>query len=578
MTKKITWAFTFVFIASIFVGSLRLLDDPDIWFQLLAGRYFLKHGVVPHSDFFLYAGNSSPQIFGGWAFGTFYEIVIRAIGFSGASIVNAGVWTTSLVLAILAGLQRHKDGLRSPDVEDLLMWLIAPVILFFGVSWRMGLRAECALFLAWQMLAYLDSKWIAKEDEWKFWLTLPLVLWVETIFHTGAFLLLCYVPIAIAGRWDGLIKSPKRQIILALSLLGCVLFPVLNPNGLPQFLLQPEQIFSSLFPGQSQIGDSHIDGFQISEYEPIWSPRMSGMRIQFALIALLGVLTLIFIRISKSKKESAKERIEITVFAAFFLMACLHVRGLSLAAMVIAPSACQAFSGLSVSQFSRRPRATLLIAAFVAIAPALNGMAQNSFGIEQRVNKLEQAAQEIKSLNPNGANIFAAEKGPALLYAINDERYKVSFSSHFLLENKDSVRHEFLGMGAGSGWEEDFKKRDVAFVCIPFYLTSPGAGVGYKISQILVFVDEWKLVEFTPICPLFRRLGPDEVITAQEREDKLLAYWGYMALFEHPAGALNPDVLGMKLGAQARMLLEAYVAKKNALKEHVVVGRSGPGD
>ena len=118
--KWLKRAFWLALAGGVFAGAMRSMDDADIWFQLLAGRYALDVGVVPKTDFFLYVGTQAAQQFGGWGFGVLYELAIRAFGWPGASLLNSLIWTLAFGFAIRAAMLRAgkdwldlaKSGLR----------------------------------------------------------------------------------------------------------------------------------------------------------------------------------------------------------------------------------------------------------------------------------------------------------------------------------------------------------------------------------------------------------------------------------------------------------------------------------
>ena len=566
MLSKYPKALLAIFVASVFVGCLRTLDDPDIWFQLLAGRYALNNMAVPHNDFFLYAGANRPQIFGGWGFGAIYELIIRAFGLSWASVANAVIWTSSLVLPIATACRRRGTTLGGLSGSQTLMSMICVSILFFGVSTRMGLRAECTLFLAWQGAAYLDARFHDSAERWKFLLVMPLIVWTVAILHTGAFLLILFYLISIIGSWQAIKIDRKLVLFYGLSLGLAVILPLVNPNGYSQFLVQPAAIISGFSASSQTQSQTDIASLLISEYQPIWGSRMEGLYLNFGLVALLGLITLWSSwrpngasHVAHVNSTQWRRSMEIILFAGFFLMSCMHIRGLALAAMVIAPIACEIFQNQDVPKLSASDSFLgKMILGLAFLFPMLAGMVQPAFGIEPSSNKIQPLANAIRQASPAGANIFTTEKGPALLYALNDEKFKVSFSSHFLLPNEEAQMHESRALFASEGWKDELSKWNVRYICVPFYLTAPGEGVSYKLPQHLAVDDEWRLVMVSPICPLFSRLAKDQVLTKQEREEKLLAYWGYMSLFELPSGPI-PDKLGMRLGREAhKKLLENF--------------------
>lgn len=529
-------------VSGIFAGTLRSMGDADIWFQLLAGKYALRHGAVPHTDFFIYTASDAPQMFGGWGFGLVYQLAIDAFGLTAATAVNSIIWTAAFVFAMLAAFKRA--GLKPGQASSMQLTLMMVVVsaLFISMAMRMSMRAESTLVLAWTASLWLFESLRSRRPQWIF-IALPLVAWAEAWLHTGGFVLLALLPICIARQMSGGPLGARQWGLWALCALGCLLLPLLNPNGALQVYIQFQNIFSML-TWDAQHSASELKMLNL-EYLPIWDPRAVVLVAKFAVLSLLALAV-------SARPPNRGSAVESALCWACLATAALHVRGMSLAGMVVMVPAMEAALHPWTKKTPPRDALFLALSALLCLAPWATSNTLSNAGIQGRSTGMEDEAATIKATHPHGANIFTNEIGPQLAYTLGDERFMVSKGGHTIIEHKQTPLHIQRVTQGEEGWLEELDKNHVDFVCLPFYLPMPGQGFFYWLPSQLVTRDDWQLILKDGGTPLFRRMPPNEKLSAAAVEHQTLIYLQNISIFKNFSLYGVPDMVAQEIGAAAQ--------------------------
>lgn len=530
----------------IFFGSLRNMGDMDIWFQLLAGKYVIDHGAVPHNDFFIYAGVQNAQIFGGWGFGLIYEFFIERFGLESSTYINSTIWTASFVFAIKAAQLRSRILFKELTVNQFLGLSIVIAMVFIGLSMRMAMRAESTLVLSWTLSMWLFELSKSRNSVWRYWIALPLLGWAEALLHTGGFVLLLAVPINAAYSFKEMGSKKIFWTGWAACLLALLLLPVINPNGFSQVYIQFSGILNSLT----------VDLLKSAatlnlEYLPMWDSRSAGSLISFSSVVIIGGL--IWIR-----RRGPGYYVENVLCLVFLAMAALHNRGISLAAMLLMVPAFEVAMTHKFLKFRAHGSVSCMLFVFLCGVPTAVSYSRNNFGFQGPSTGLESEAAIIKKGRPNGAHILTTENGPALAYTLRDERFLVSKGGHALVVNKEAENHQSLAIFGGEGWEADFEANKVDFVCVPFYLPMPGQGVFYWIPSVLVARNDWKL-HIGGACNLLEHLPPNKTLTKKEVQKQTIIYLQNLAIFSEAEYYGQPDKLGQAIGRKATIKLKKAI-------------------
>jgi hypothetical protein len=552
--NKTACALLALLLASVFFGAFRGMDDPDIWFQLLAGRYALTHGEVPHADFFIYAGHNAPQMFGGWGFGALYEMAMGIFGPRGSTWLNALIWTGAFFCAAKAAALRVQKPLLGLSPAACFGLALACCALCVCIVSRMNMRAESTLFLAWAAALWLFESARAKNRLAMFWLGMPLIAWIEAWLHTGGFVLLALLPIAAAqtatdqGRAFWTLKGIAPW---ALCLAATILLPILNPNGIEQPYVQLRGMLGLLASNLS--GGA---GFQNMEYLPAWDPRLAGMRPHFV------VLTMIVAAVW-ARKPTLPSLAEGLVVLAFFAMALLHNRGIGMAALAaMTPLMAQALSW-ACRQTRLQGRRARALAALFALGPLAVGYSSGRMWQQGSENSLAEAVSIIKAVKPHGAHIFTVESGPQLAYALEDERYLIASGGHLLIDNPAVTSHISRMVGAQADWAGELDREKVDFVCLPLYLSIPDNGIFYWLPSMLATRADWKFYPISGPCSLFARLPAAQKLTPAQLDEQTLLYLQNLKILSslNVDNASNPDKLGKELMERSQKNIDVIKAR-----------------
>ena len=565
LKQRLLWLMILLTSAFLFgMAALRPIMDPDIYFQLLAGQYTLNHFQVPHIDFFVYAGENQPQIFGGWGFGVFYELFIRTWGMPGASFANGCIWgiVSALTFACAGGFVRFKKNSNS-----ILLAVVSSSLCLAAVSCgfgpRAGMRAESSLYLMW-MLASFFIYLSASHNKWNvFLIGMPLISWCEAWIHTGGFFLLLLYPLAYFLCLE---KKNPFNFFWIISLAMAIFLPVLNPNGASQCYSQIISIYESTVPSliNALSGKSSVETFINVEYLSLMDPRTHAVLPSFVAITLgcLVCLSCMFGPLKVSQR-SLQTRLYFTfllflgVFAAF-----THQRGIGMAAcLTLVPLLDALLFFFSQTRLSKKLQGLLVV---FSLLLACANMGLPFWGVQTKTTEFTDIAKIIHQRSPHGARIFASDLEVGLLYLLGPS-YKMAHAGHELIENSQSNAHNLSVLNANPGFIDELNAYKVDYLCIPYLLPLPSQSYLYWAPSMLATQHDWKLLHASGPCALFAKLSPEqERLTDTEVQKQTLAYLiqlryqiiGALAFYNNPSDQEIKNVTDTKI-AQLSKQLEA---------------------
>jgi len=556
-------------VLAIFTGSLRGMDDPDIWYQLLAGREFLSSMIVPKSDFYVYAGNGAPQMFGGWGFGTVYQFFATHFGLGSTSFLNSSIWSCAFAMGIAAGIIRHQRKLT--DVHATQWFLISIIVglLFISISPRVGMRAESTIWLGWTSMLLIYEWASLRKKMLMFLCTAPLISLGVSLLHTGGFLLIGAFLICAFQHMhhhNDQIHPWRLRLGWLASLCSLMFLPTLNPNGVDQPYLQLSSIFNSLIHTYHQPGMSIASApaepahFINLEYAPIWDAHSSSNWSLFILASLCLCLV-----IYNTNKRTALEAV---ICVAFFLMAALHIRGLGFACLAMLVPAVR--SAMKIGDELTIKISTTKLLGVTLLIPLLHSIATGRLGIQTDL-PLVEVANIIKKSKPEGAHIFTMESGHQLAYVLGHD-YKVSSLSHALKHNDKLNEHVNNVMLHQDKWETEFNQYQVKFACLPIYYPSGSRGTFYYLPKELALRDDWKFHPTNTSCTLFEKLDDDTKLTNSESLQQALNYFQNLYIITNLSHLVHDDINGLEISRQASERIkeiEAQIAYAKSIETSI---------
>lgn len=246
MLKKLTrLPYIVCYLCALVVG-MKQLREPDIWWQLLSGRWMLEHGEVTRTDMFSYTMEGTKWINVKWL----YEVLIagmeRSMGPQAVMFLQALV-NVAIVFLLLRLLQLFA---RSLGEQVSTLYSTIAVILFLAVSeFRMAGRPEMISHLL--SAVYIFILWNSNGFQWKrIWMLVPLqCLWAN--MHEGYPVGMAIIGVYMAGGIVAYIAGGRAKehlqstIRLSAIFAGMALAILLNPNTI-QLWTQPFEIFRQL--------------------------------------------------------------------------------------------------------------------------------------------------------------------------------------------------------------------------------------------------------------------------------------------------------------------------------------------
>lgn len=288
-----------------FVLGIKQLREPDIWWQLLSGRWMLEHGAVTKTDVFSYTMAGHPWVNVKWLYEIFIALLEKGFGPEGVILLQAAV-NVGILWALFHTLKQYRQRLGMV-VFDFAA-IIAALLFFMLVEYRMTGRPEmmshllCAVFLSY-LWRYPELKW--KQFIWPvilqcLWANMheayPVGLVILGTYGVGSF-------IAYALNKDkSYLQTAGRAGALFLAAAVIIL---INPNGI-QLWKQPFEIYRQVLANKYT---TELFSYKDAEY---WT-------IQAKLHIAVLALAIIFwaIHLFKAIKQKDKSYISPLVIANF---------------------------------------------------------------------------------------------------------------------------------------------------------------------------------------------------------------------------------------------------------------------
>ncbi|HXS37463.1 MAG TPA: hypothetical protein VN721_12235 [Flavipsychrobacter sp.] len=229
-----------------FVLGMKQLREPDIWWQLLSGRWMLEHMQVTHTDMFSYTMAGHPWVNVKWLYEIIIAIIEKAMGPEGVLLLQ------SIVNVVIVYLLQRSLSLfrRSTRLSFYSLSSVVSIILFLAiVEYRMAGRPEMISHLL--CCTYLFFLWRYPDLRFKniFWLVVLQCLWAN--MHEGYPVGLVILGTFCCGSFLAYLfkrdKDSLNQLYRAIILLVAAAFIVLlNPNGI-KLWQQPFEIYRQVW-------------------------------------------------------------------------------------------------------------------------------------------------------------------------------------------------------------------------------------------------------------------------------------------------------------------------------------------
>ncbi|MEI8278217.1 MAG: hypothetical protein WCG87_00555 [Bacteroidota bacterium] len=327
-----------------FVFGIKQLREPDVWWQLLSGKWMLEHHAVTHSDMFSYTMAGKPWINVKWL----YEIIIASIekltGPLGVILLQ-GIVNVAIAWLLIRIAKHLTETFKKPYSP---FFTVLSVLLFFIISeYRMSGRPEmvshllCTVFL-YKLLTTTHTKW--KKLLW----IIPLqCLWANMHdgYPVGLVMIGAYVAANVLSYFFQKEKLQLQQVgIGLLLLLAAVLVILINPNGI-QLWKQPFEIYRQVWANKYT---TELFSFSQAEY---WTIQA---KMHIAILAVIIVFWLF--KILKELKQKGTDTFFTPTICSYLLMIPLFGylsltanRNIPFAEIILLPSVPMMFMELSAT-------------------------------------------------------------------------------------------------------------------------------------------------------------------------------------------------------------------------------------
>jgi tetratricopeptide (TPR) repeat protein len=288
-----------------FVFGIKQLREPDIWWQLLSGRWMLEHGAITRTDVFSYTMYGHRWVNVKWLYEIFIHLLEKGLGPEGVILLQAVV-NVGILWALFHTLKqiRQKLNIAVPDFATI----IAALLFFIMVEYRMTGRPEmmshlmCALFLS-----YI---WCYPELNWKqfIWPLILQCLWanMHEAYPVGLVIVAAYA----AGSFIAYILN-KDKIYLqtaqraGLLFLAAAVVILINPNGI-QLWKQPFEIYRQVLVNKYT---TELFSYKDAEY---WT-----IQAKLHMVILIAAIIFWGIRIIRAIKQKDKKYTSPLIIASF---------------------------------------------------------------------------------------------------------------------------------------------------------------------------------------------------------------------------------------------------------------------
>jgi len=229
-----------------FALGMKQLREPDVWWQLLSGRWMLEHGQITRTDVFSYTMAGHPWINVKWLYEIFIALFEKACGPDGVILIQSLV-NVAIVYFLLKSLKVLSQRLQQPI--SVLFSVISVLVFLAIVEYRMAGRPEMFSHLFSVLFLYFLLKY--GDTDWKklFVLVLLQCLWAN--MHEGYPVGIVMLGAYVAGSFlawlikkdSAALKNTRRA---ALIFIAALLIVLINPNGF-QLWKQPFEIYRQVW-------------------------------------------------------------------------------------------------------------------------------------------------------------------------------------------------------------------------------------------------------------------------------------------------------------------------------------------
>jgi hypothetical protein len=329
MNQKLNW---FAWVSVIIIGiisCIKIIHEPDVWWQIRTGEWILENGQVPKTDIFSYTFLNEPWINVKW----FAEVLM-----AGVNNLFGPEWLILLqigciILILLFSFKLSQVIFKRKNAQELTVprigIMLAGLLLIIAINYRMNSRPEMFSHVLVIVFLYYLYTYSLSKSNWLY-IIIPLqILWTNTheAFGMGIVLILIF----LFAHWTGYLffrkEKPIRFTIIGLLAIFSI---AINPNG-AKMIAHPFNIFGQLSENKYT---TELLGYKDAAF---WQYQAYIMLIFFVLCVLY------FFKLRKGKVAGLEGVISsvglpyLLMLFAFFYLALTAFRNIPFFMIVTAP-------------------------------------------------------------------------------------------------------------------------------------------------------------------------------------------------------------------------------------------------
>ncbi|MCX7626489.1 MAG: hypothetical protein N2Z21_09805 [Candidatus Sumerlaeaceae bacterium] len=216
-----------LFVVIVFV-TVRPISDPDCWFHMAHGRYFLEHGEVLKKDIFSHTAQGREWISSGWLASVLMQAVFHKWGPTGLILFVTTVVTALYLGSYLTGLIRG----AYPELLSLIL-LCSLLAGYMRFNPRPDLFSLSLIPLLLLFVIHVDT-------QLRTWKRFPLSGWAIPVlimawanlhagFLAGLIAISLWLGFGVAPLWSHL--QPRDRFIVVVWAAASFLAWIANPYG-----------------------------------------------------------------------------------------------------------------------------------------------------------------------------------------------------------------------------------------------------------------------------------------------------------------------------------------------------------
>ena len=456
-----------ILFAVLFLASLHMVGDYDVFFHMVVGREVLRRMAVPTEEFYILLLKGQPGEYFEWGFGVLYHLVYRLAGLPGMSVLNSLLAAGSITLVVSTGLRR-----------ETAWWvaLLPAALLLWWMDFRLVFRPETLLFLFLAAEIFLLERFLATSDH-RYLMPLPLMAWILAQCHPSPAIL---VMILGAYGLQVLLQAPpparlRRALAVGGTGLAMLLLAAINPHGVKQIILP------FTFASQTDLLQN------LSEF----IPSLQSSKRWLFVGAALGLLAAL--------AAPNRRAVDLLLIAVFGFLAFKYVRNIAMFALIGGVALTRAIDWAS-SRLPRQATALSALAGAVALLalPATNG----EWGLGLKPDTFpDKGVGLLAQYRPRGNILNFIHLGSYLRWRL-DEAYPVFVDGRNFSRNPAVQMHDIFFL-AQPGWQVAFSRLGINIVMTPATLVHSGKLI--PLVPELARDPAWALVAVEPAALTFVR-------------------------------------------------------------------------